>query len=554
MKVRNKKINFHSISQLLNFSTSQLLNFAFYGVRQMVRYLIENGTVFDGSGAGPREINIGIHDDRIVYAGSERIDAERTINARGLVVAPGFIDTHAHSEFTLLADGRAEGKLSQGVTTEINGNCGLSAAPLYGEALMRREADMDELGIKARWSTFGEYFTLLRKNGIAINFATLCGHGNIRASVIGYKDSAAGSADMAEMKRLLYDAVRAGAKGLSTGLIYPPGIYSVTSELTSLAGSLPLPGVYASHMRSEGDALIESILEMLEIGRGAGVPLHISHLKTAGEQNWWKIDDAIRVIETARISGMNVTCDRYPYIAAATDLDTVLPSWVYEGGIEEELERLRDPGTAARIKADLSRKDDNYWKGIYISSVSKPENRWMEGENIFDVALKTVRDSVDALLDLIIREKARTGAIFFSMNEDNLRRFLSLPYLMIGSDSSVRSFSGPTCYGKPHPRGFGSFPRFIGRYVRDEALLTLPEAIRRTTALPAATFGLADRGIIRDGAYADVVIFDYERIADTATFREPFSRPEGIEYVFVNGRMAVDGGELTGTLSGRVLS
>ncbi len=520
----------------------------------MIRYLIENGTVVDGSGAGPREMNIGIHDDRIVYAGSERIDAERTINARGLIVAPGFIDTHAHSEFTLLADGRAEGKLSQGVTTEINGNCGLSAAPLYGEALTRREADMNELGITARWSTFGEYFALLREKGLSINFATLCGHGNIRASVIGYKDSSADDGDMAEMKRLLSDAVATGAKGLSTGLIYPPGIYSVTAELASLAGVLPAPGVYASHMRSEGDALIESIREMLEIGMGAGVPVHISHLKTAGKQNWWKIDDALGLIETARTDGINVTCDRYPYIAAATDLDTVLPSWVYAGGIEDELGRLRDPQTAARIKSELGRKDIDYWKGIYISSVANPENRWMEGENIFDVCSKTGRNTVDALLDLLIRERARTGAIFFSMSEDNLRRFLSLPYLMIGSDSSVRSFSGPTCYGKPHPRGFGSFPRFFGKYVRDEGVVTLEEAIRRTAALPAETFGLTDRGMIREGAYADIVIFDYERIIDTATFREPFSRPEGIDYVFVNGDIAVDGGEFTGRLSGRVLS
>jgi N-acyl-D-amino-acid deacylase len=519
----------------------------------MIRYLIENGTVIDGSGAGPREMNVGVNNDRIVYIGGERIDAERTINARGLIVAPGFIDTHAHSEFTVLADGRAEGKLSQGVTTEINGNCGLSAAPLYGEALVRREADMEELGITARWSTFGEYFALLRKKGIAINFATLCGHGNIRASVIGYKDSAADNGDMVEMKRLLSDAVRTGAKGLSTGLIYPPGIYSVTSELTSLAGGLPFPGVYASHMRSEGDALVESILELLEIGRGAGVPVHISHLKTAGKRNWWKIDDAIRLIETARIAGMNITCDRYPYIAAATDLDTILPSWVYEGGIEEELGRLKDPETVSRIKSDLSRKDDNYWQGIYISSVANPENRWMEGENIFDVASKNGQNIVDALLDLLIRERARTGAIFFSMSEDNLRRFLSLPYIMIGSDSSVRSFSGPTCYGKPHPRGFGSFPRFIGRYVRDQGLVTLEEAIRRTAALPAATFGLKERGLISEGAYADIVIFDYERIIDTATFREPFNRPEGIDYVFVNGSMAVDGGEFTGSLTGRVI-
>ncbi|MGD0281482.1 MAG: D-aminoacylase [Dissulfurispiraceae bacterium] len=534
----------------------------------MIRYLIESGTVIDGSGAEPREINIGIHNDRIVYAGSERVAAERTVNARGLIVAPGFIDTHSHSEFTILADGRAEGKLSQGITTEINGNCGLSAAPLFGEALIRRQADMDELGITLRWSNFQEYFALLRRKGIAINFATLCGHGNIRGSVIGYRNSAADGSDMAEMKRLLSDAVAAGAKGLSTGLIYPPGIYSDTSELTALARALkspsdlqgtratalPFQGVYASHMRSEGDALIESIQEMLEIGRGAGAPIHISHLKTAGERNWWKIDNALSLIANAQSEGINITCDRYPYVAASTDLDTILPSWVYEGGVEEELARLKKPETAARIKSDISRKDDNYWKGVYISSVVNPENSWMEGENIFDIASKTGKNIVEALLELLIHERTRTGAIFFSMSENNLRRFMSLPFLMIGSDSAVRSFSGPTCSGKPHPRGFGSFPRFVGRYVRDEGLVTLPEAIRRTTALPAATFGLANRGTIREGAYADIVIFNYERIIDTATFREPFSRPEGIEYVFVNGGMAVDGGEITGILSGTVLS
>ncbi len=520
----------------------------------MIRYLIEHGTVLDGSGEGPREMNIGIHNDRIVYAGSERIDAERTVDARGFVVAPGFIDTHAHSEFTILADGRAEGKVCQGVTTEINGNCGLSAAPLYGEAFARREADMEELGITERWSTFGEYFALLQKKGSAINFATLCGHGNIRGSVIGYRDSAAGGDALAGMKGLLSDAVSAGAKGLSTGLIYPPGIYSDTSELTALASTLGSQhGIYASHMRSEGDALIESIMEMVEIGSGAGVPIHISHLKTAGERNWSKIDDAIRLIETAKSRGMIVTCDRYPYVAAGTDLDTVLPSWVYEGGVEEELARLRDLETAGRIKSEIGLKDDNYWKGVYVSSTVNPENRWMEGENVFDIASKMGRSIVDALLALLIHERARTGAIFFSMSEDNLRRFLSLPYLMIGSDSSVRSFSGPTCNGKPHPRGFGSFPRFIGKYVRDEHLVGLPEAIRRMTSLPAATFGLTDRGVIREGAYADIVIFDYGRIIDTATFREPFSRPKGIEYVFVNGHLAMDGGTLTGTLSGRAL-
>jgi len=532
----------------------------------MIQYLIENGTVFDGSGTEPREMNVGILDDRIVYTGRERIEAERAINARGLIVAPGFIDTHAHSEFTILADNRAEGKLSQGITTEINGNCGLSAAPLLGEGLVRREADMAELGITERWSSFREYFALLAKKGMAINFVTLCGHGNLRSSVIGYKASVADNYAMTEMKKLLSDATAAGARGLSSGLIYPPGIYSDTAELTELvltlkgppgsgsSGTSPARRLYASHIRSEGDNLIESIREILKIGRRAGVPVHISHLKTAGERNWWKIDEAIQLIESSRNEGQDITCDRYPYTAAGTDLDTVLPSWVYEGGVHDELTRLKDPETAGLIRSELGRKDDNYWKGIYVSSVSMPGNRWMEGENIYYIASKTGKNAVDALLELLIHERARTGAIFFSMSEDNLRRFLSLPYLMIGSDSAVRSFSGATCSGKPHPRGFGSFPRFIGRYVRDEGLITLTEAIRRITTLPAETFVLPERGTIIEGAYADIVIFNYEQIIDKATFRDPFSRPRGIEYVFVNGTLGVDKGEFTGSLSGRVLT
>lgn len=528
----------------------------------MLGYLIKNGRVFDGSGSEPVETNIGISGDRITYLGNEEIPARETIDVKGLIVSPGFIDTHAHSEFNLLADGRAEGKISQGVTTEINGNCGLSAVPLYGEAVEHREADLKELGIKERWSTFKEYFKILRNKGIAINFATLCGHGNIRASVMGYKDIMPDENAMNEMKRLLLEAVEQGAKGISTGLIYPPGVYSTTKELIELCSvfnrCLTLSAkrsvhIYASHMRSEGDELIEAIEEVIRIGREAHVNVHISHIKTAGERNWWKADKAIGFIEEARSSGINVTCDRYPYIAASTDLDTVLPSWVYDGGVDEELRRLRDPYTSKRIKAEIGLKDEDYWKGIFVSSVVQEENKWMEGENIFDIALKLSKNPIDALFEIIIDEKARASAIFFSMNEGNLRKFLSLPYTMIGSDSSVRSFSGITRSGKPHPRGLGSFPRFIGKYVKDEGLMPLSEAIRKMTSLPAETFNLKDRGMIKEGFYADITVFDYEKINDMATFKEPYKKSEGIAYVFVNGKLAVKEGEFTGGLFGRII-
>lgn len=528
----------------------------------MLDCFIKNGLVFDGSGSGPVHADIGIKDDRIAYIGNEGLPAGKIFDAKGLIICPGFIDTHAHSEFTLLADGRAEGKLSQGITTEINGNCGLSAAPLYGDAFQHREADLKELGIKERWSSFGQYFDILKHRGIAINFATLCGHGNIRASVIGYRDIQPDENAMNEMKRHLSDAVEQGAKGISTGLIYPPGVYSTTEELIELCrvftqrstlNASRSTHIYASHMRSEGDALIESIEEVIAIGKGAGVKVHISHIKTAGERNRQKADRAIELIENARNSGVNVTCDRYPYIAASTDLDTVLPSWTYDGGVEEELRRLKDKATAEKIKEDIGDKKEDYWKGIFVSSVVQEKNKWMEGESIFDIALKLSKKPIDALFEIIIDEKARAGAIFFSMSEGNLRKFLSLPYAMIGSDSSVRSFSGITRSGKPHPRGFGSFPRFIGKYVRDEGLMPLSEAIRKMTSLPAETFGLKERGIIREGFHADITVFDYEKISDNATFKEPFRMAAGINYVFVNGLLAFRNGEFTGSRSGRVL-
>lgn len=520
----------------------------------MLDFLIKGGVVVEGSGKEPVETNVGIAGDRIVHIGAESPPARTVIDAKGLVVSPGFIDTHAHSEFTLLADGRAEGKLSQGVTSEVNGNCGLSAAPLYGEAFAHREKDCEELGIGERWSTFRDYFFLLEKKGIALNFCTLCGHGNIRASVIGYRDLPPGPEAMEEMWQLLRGAMEQGARGLSTGLIYPPGVYSRTEELVELSRVLAgTAGIYASHMRSEGDALLESIGEVIRIGREAGVRVHISHVKTSGEKNWGKAEEAIGLIEQGRSSGVAVTCDRYPYVAASTDLDTVLPSWVYEGGAEEEVKRLRDPETAARIRKELAVKDDAYWKGVYLSSVVCPKNKWMEGESLFAVAEREGKSPLDTLFSLLIAERVRTGAIFFSMSEDNLRKFLSLSYTMIGSDSAVRSFSGPTCSGKPHPRGFGSFPRFVGRYVREERLMGLPEAIRRITGLPAQTFGLRERGVLREGFFADITVFDYGRIIDTATFKDPFRKAEGIRFVFVNGIPAVEEGEFTGSRSGRVL-
>jgi N-acyl-D-amino-acid deacylase len=545
-------------------------------MEEKIDILIRGGSIIDGSGSDPYEADIGISGDRIAFiersAGTRIQGRSGTIDAKGLMVAPGFIDTHSHSEFTLLADPRAEGKIWQGITTEIDGNCGLSAAPLSGEAAKQREGDLREFGIRDRWSSFEGYFGLLNRTGISINFVTLAGHGNIRACVSGYENRKLTAPELGKMHFLLAQAMEEGAIGLSTGLIYPPGVYSDTEELIDLCKHLARPhvkarvtesaddkalrsGIYTSHMRSEGDNLIESVAEILMIAKDAGVNVHISHIKTSGEKNWNKIDRALQMIEAARTEGAGVTCDRYPYTASSTDLDTVLPSWTYEGGAGEEIRRLKNDSDRKRIKKEVlsEHPETRYWESVYVSAVSSEKNRWTEGKSIASIARQENSHPVDMVFRILIEEKLRVGAIFSSMIESNLIRFLKRPYVMIGTDSSARSSDGPTCMGKPHPRGFGSFPRFLGRYVRDGSLMGPGEAIHKITMLPADTFGIDGRGHLKKGAFADIVVFDYEKIMDNATFDEPFLKPEGIHHVIVNGVAAVLDGKSTGVRAGRVL-
>ncbi len=522
-----------------------------------IDYLLKDGTVIDGSSPDvlPKQMDIAIEGDCIKDIGDlSYVSADRTINVKGLIVCPGFIDAHAHSEFALLADGRAEGKISQGVTTEINGNCGLSAAPLYGPALEQRESELDEINIKDRWRTFSEYFMLLEKRKFATNFATLAGHGNLRASVIGYANKSLSESDMEKMMALLRTSLDEGAKGLSTGLIYPPGIYSDTSEIIGLAQEVAkYKGIYTTHMRSEGDNLLESVEEVINIAGKAGIRAHISHIKTSGEKNWKKLDNVFDMIEKSRDRGISITCDRYPYIASSTDLDTVLPSWAFEGGHNKEISRLKNQREelAKDILKDYSRSSD--WDKVVISSVSSDKNRWMEGKSISEISVAQGKTELLSVFDILLDEGIKVGAIFFTMNEDNLKSILKRPYCVIGTDSAVRSFSGITAKGMPHPRGFGSFPRILGRYVRELGVLTLSEAVYKMTALSAGIFGIKRRGILRKGFFADITIFDPDKIIDTADYKDPFRRPEGIYHVFINGAPVLLEGKLTGALPGRVL-
>jgi N-acyl-D-amino-acid deacylase len=519
--------------------------------------LIRGGLVYDGTMTEPSSRDIGITDGRVARMGDlGSRTAATVIDARGFSVCPGFIDAHSHSDFTLVADPRAEGKLIQGITTEINGNCGMSAAPLLDRVYERREEDMRELGIRERWSTFEEYFAVLERRRVAVNAAFLAGHGNLRGSVMGYDDREPSAEELFAMTVLLDEAIEQGAIGLSTGLIYPPGLYANTAEIIHLSKRLLADNlIYTSHMRSEGDGLIEAAEEVLKIGRNAGVKVHVSHIKTSGERNWKKAEGIISLLENAIRSGVRVTCDRYPYVASSTDLDAILPPWIYEGGNAEELRRLKGGEERRRIIAEISEQANlpGYWERIIVSSVGLEKNRWMEGKTIAEISLTMGMEEIEILLGLLIDEKLRVGAIFRSMSEDNLRRFLSLPFSMIGTDSSARCFDGPTKQGKPHPRGFGTFARLLGRYVREERVLSLVEAVHKSTELTARTFGLSGRGRLVPGNFADIVVFDSEKIRDGATFEDPFRKAEGISYVLVNGVPAVWQGEITGKRSGKVI-
>lgn len=520
--------------------------------------VIKQGLVFDGTGGAPVCSDIAVKDGRIFGTGTfSESDGKDVIQARGLAISPGFIDSHAHSDFTLIADNRAEGKLFQGVTTEINGNCGMSAAPLYGKAAERREADLKELGIRERWNSLHDYCQVISKIGLCLNSAMLIGHGNIRGSVVGYDNREPSADELFEMKVLLDTSIQEGGIGLSTGLIYPPGMYSSTDELIGLAGVLKRYDlIYTSHMRSEGSALLESLHELISISRGAGVRAHISHIKTAGEQNWHKSDAAIASIRAAREEGLPITCDRYPYIASSTDLDALLPAWAFEGGNEEELLRLSSEKMLIKLRQELQEqaRDSTYWERVILSSVVSPANRWMEGKTIAQISKRLDCDEIEAVFKVLRAEKLRVGAIFLSMSEANLRTFLSLPFCAIGTDSSARCFDGPTRQGRPHPRTFGTFPRLLGKYVRDEGLMPLSEAVYKATMLPARIFGLKGRGQIRDGFAADLVIFDPDTISDRATFEDPFLKPAGISHVIVNGTPAVWEGGATRNIAGRILT
>lgn len=525
----------------------------------MLDIIIKGGKIIDGSGNPWYFGDVGIADGRIAAVGTfGAAAAARTIDATGLCVTPGFIDAHSHSDTTPLVNPRCESKVRQGVTTECIGQCGSSGAPRGAAAQTSGAPDDDEEGdgLKPTWTTMAGYFEALAACGHTVNLAPLVGHGNLRRLAMGYANRRATPDELAKMKDLLREGLEAGALGFSSGLIYPPSAYCDTAELLELAKvAAEYHGLYATHMRNEGDKLADSVREAIAIGETAAVPVQISHHKAAGMPNWGKVKDSLRLIEEARARGVDVTSDQYPYQASATGLRSIVPQWAHEGGPEKLLARLQDPVTRKELGAAVDRNHHtaSAWDKVYVSSVGSAKNKAAEGKNITEIAAMRGQPEWEAAFDLLIEENLDVGMIRFGMCEEDITMVMRHPTTMIGSDGRSLADYGPLSRGVPHPRNYGTFVRVLGKYVREDKVLTLEEAVRKMTSLPAGRYGLADRGLLRPGLAADVTIFDAATVAEKATFTQPHQYAAGVPYVIVNGTVVVDGGAHTGATPGQVL-
>jgi N-acyl-D-amino-acid deacylase len=520
---------------------------------RMATTIIRNGTLYDGTGNPPLNADLAIHEERISAIGDlKAMHADTILDATGCIVCPGFIDVHTHSDAYILLEPAAPSKTFQGITTEIGGNCGSSCAPLYDAA--RMPSDWMAHRYPGAWKTVADYRALVDQVGPIPNVALLVGHNTLRAGVTGYADRQATPDEIALMVTRLEQALEEGARGLSTGLVYTPGRYADSEEIITLAkATAARKGLYTSHMRSETSRLIEALDETLNIGRQAGIRVQVSHLKASGKKNWHLLDDALQRIEAAQQEGLHVAADRYPYISSCTDLDIIFPGWAAAGGPEGVVNRLRDPILRKRLREELiADHDADYWETITIGSTAHPDNHRFQGHPLMDVADALGVHPAEAVLMLVETDEARTAAFFHGMNEANMKRVLAQPWVMLGSDASLRAPTGPLSHDWPHPRAYGTFPRFL-RMAIDGETVPLPDAIRKMTALPARTFNLHDRGALRKGAAADVLVIDPNTLKDVTSFAQPHALATGIRHLFVNGVHCLSDGELTGQRGGRFL-
>jgi N-acyl-D-amino-acid deacylase len=525
--------------------------------------VITNGHIIDGTGSPWYSGDIGIRDGRIAAIGNLSAAAhKRALDAKGRVVAPGFVDMLGQSEATILVDPRLPSKIYQGITTEITGEGG-SAAPLNDAIITADRAGYEHYKINPDWRTFRQYFSRLEKQGMGINLASYVGATQVRRMVLGDADVQPTPEQLDKMKALVRDAMRDGAVGVSTSLMYAPAPYAKTEEIIALASEASkFGGIYATHMRNESDSVLESIDEAVRIGREARIPVEIWHFKVAGKANFGHMPELVARVNKARAEGVDVEADTYAYTAWFNSMSAFVPAWAHDGGDAKLIERLKDPATRARIRKDMetpSKDWDNEWdeisgpQDVMISVVQNPALKKFQGKRLTEVAIALNKDPMDALFDLLIEDKAFTECAVFGMSEPDVALALQQPWVSVDNDSSGTSPEGILGEEHPHPRAYGTFPRILRRYVREEKRLTLEEAIRKFSALPAQRMRLTDRGVLKLGMWADVVVFDPETVRDVATFDDPNRLSEGMEYVLINGVPVVENGKMTGALPGKVL-
>ncbi|HEX8008921.1 MAG TPA: D-aminoacylase [Trebonia sp.] len=525
----------------------------------MLDVLITGGEVYDGTGADPVPADVGVVGDRIALLGkSESREAGVVIDAAGKAVCPGFINILSHSPLSILHDPRSLGELTQGVTTEVFGE-GSSMGPLTPQLRTALEQNKSGLDYEVCWTRLSEYLHHVERRGTAQNVASFIGGGTLRINGVGYADRPATPGELDRMRALAAEEMADGALGIASALIYPPGSYAGTAELTELCKvAAEYDGCYASHIRGEGESLHEALAEFLAIVRDAGLRGEVFHLKASGRPNWHLMDGAIELIERARAAGDPVTADVYPYPASSTGLTSIIPDRYHEDGPDALYDRLANPQVRAQIRADLasSRRwgDETEADNVLILQVSGEQNRGSQGRTLAEVAADRGVDPIEAALDLIASDRSRVGVAFFSMSEENLRKALARPWVAISSDGASMAPEGAFLRSPTHPRAYGSFARVLGHYARDEKLLPLAEAIHRMSGLPAATLGLRGRGLLREGYFADIVVFDPATVGDRATFGNPHQLSVGVSEVLVNGKVAVGGGAFAGELAGRALA
>lgn len=519
--------------------------------------IIRNGTIVDGISDKGLKADLGIIGEHIEAIGNLKEEqAKSVIDAKGKVVSPGFIDIHSHTDFELLTNPKAESKIRQGVTTELSGNCGGSAFPRKRRVSRLEKTLKEKANLGINWTDLEGYHSALEKRGIAVNHATLVGYGTIREYVLGDERRGPDSKEMSTMKGLISEAMEQGAFGLSTGLEYAPDRFSSSSELIELCRTVSkYGGFYATHMRSEDTGLMEAVAEAIFIADSGGLPLQISHLKAAGMDNYYKIPLVMDLLERAKERGLEITADRYPYLAYSTTLSIMFPPWALDGGRKQFVIRLKDKDLRQKMKEEtlVKVRGNNSWESMLISSVRNKQNHHLVGKYIQEAADETKQDPYEFSCDLLISEGGGLSIIGFGMSEENTELVLKHPLVMLCSDGRALASYGPLSEGIPHPRNYGSFPRFLGQYVRERKLLSLPNAIKKMTSMPAAKMKLKNRGSIEKGNYADLVIFAPSTIADLATYTEPEQYPQGIDYVIVNGITVIDHGKHTGELAGKVL-